>query len=144
MALNEKLHPNPEQFSPERYLVKNPPLDPRFYLFGIGRRSVKQEYVEHGQAVLITSARRTCPGLPLAENVFLAVMLTLLATVDIVAPNDADGNEAIPEVETTGNIAKYARWSSRLSFIRMHLMSFFAPIFRLLLSCLILQCPSSL
>lgn len=45
--------------------------------------------------------------MPFAENVYVVAMLTLLATVDIVPPLDAHGNEAIPELQTTGRIARY-------------------------------------
>lgn len=36
----------------------------------------------------------------------MAVMLVLIATVDIVPVRDADGNEVIPEMKTTGMIVK--------------------------------------
>lgn len=38
IAMDEKMYPNPEKFMPERYMVKDPPMDPRYYAFGIGRR----------------------------------------------------------------------------------------------------------
>lgn len=38
MAMDETIYSEPEKFTPERFTVKNPPMDPRYYVFGVGRR----------------------------------------------------------------------------------------------------------
>lgn len=38
---DEKMYPNPTKFMPERFLVEDPPLDPKLYAFGSGRRRVR-------------------------------------------------------------------------------------------------------
>lgn len=38
MAMDETIYSAPEKFMPERFLVKDAPMDPRYYVFGVGRR----------------------------------------------------------------------------------------------------------
>lgn len=40
IAYDETAYPGPDQYKPERFLVKDPPMDPRYYAFGVGRRHV--------------------------------------------------------------------------------------------------------
>lgn len=36
--MNEKVYDNPEEFDPDRFMVEDPPMDPRLFTFGVGRR----------------------------------------------------------------------------------------------------------
>lgn len=49
---------------------------------------------------------RVCPGMHFGELSVISIMLTLLATVDIVKDIDADGNEIPVTGETTGGLSK--------------------------------------
>ncbi|KAF8314214.1 cytochrome P450 [Clavulina sp. PMI_390] len=87
ISRDERMYPDAESFNPDRWLVPNPPVDPRLWLFGIGRR--------------------ICPGMQYAELVYLTMFATLLATVDIVPAHDSDGKEIFvdPTAPTTGRVA---------------------------------------
>ncbi|KAF8314281.1 cytochrome P450 [Clavulina sp. PMI_390] len=87
ISRDEKMYPDADSFKPERWLVPNPPKDPRFWHFGIGRR--------------------VCPGAAYAEIVYATLFMKLLATVDIVHARDENGNEIFvdPSIPTTGRFA---------------------------------------
>jgi cytochrome P450 len=99
---NPKDYPNPEVFDPSRYLTPEGTLDPsvrdpRTACFGFGRR--------------------ICPGRHVASASLFAMVSTLLATVDIVRPKDADGNEVVPEVDVTTGMLSHPKpfpWAVRL------------------------------
>lgn len=38
MSRDESIYPDPETFNPDRFMVPNPPMDPKLYIFGVGRR----------------------------------------------------------------------------------------------------------
>lgn len=38
--MDEKMYTNAAEFNPDRFMVKDPPMDPRLFTFGVGRRSV--------------------------------------------------------------------------------------------------------
>jgi cytochrome P450 len=84
---------NPDSFKPERFLGldawagKAPELDPREYVFGIGRRA--------------------CPGQLLAENTLWTVASTVLALLDVCRVKDEDGREVEVEVEYSGESTVY-------------------------------------
>ncbi|KAF8314216.1 cytochrome P450 [Clavulina sp. PMI_390] len=86
ISRDERMYPNAESFTPHRWLVSDPPLDPRLWGFGIGRR--------------------VCPGMAYAEVVFTTVFMTLLATADIVHAVDENQKEIYvdPSIPTTGRM----------------------------------------
>ncbi|KAH8073380.1 cytochrome P450 [Cristinia sonorae] len=58
-----KTYPNPHEYIPERWLVENPPIHPREFAFGFGRRS--------------------CPGMHLADHSLWLATTMFLALFDI-------------------------------------------------------------
>jgi cytochrome P450 len=73
---------NPDLFDPIRFLGKEPELDPKQYIFGIGSR--------------------ICPGRIMADSNFLLACAMILATLNILKAVDADGveitlNDYIPQ-----------------------------------------------
>lgn len=38
--MDETLYKNAGEFNPDRFMVEDPPMDPRLFTFGVGRRSV--------------------------------------------------------------------------------------------------------
>ena len=73
----------PERFLPDRFLGASPALDPRTYVFGVGRR--------------------ICPGRDLAEATMFLFASTLLATSVLSKPLNAEGQEIEPEFITGGS-----------------------------------------
>ncbi|KAF8308968.1 cytochrome P450 [Clavulina sp. PMI_390] len=84
IALDPEIYEHGDKFDPDRFMVSNPPLDPRLFVFSAGRR--------------------TCPGQHYAEAVVVSNMITLLATMNIVKPLDENGKEVIPTTATTGKL----------------------------------------
>lgn len=79
-------YPDPDTFNPDRFLGDRPALDPRTYLFGIGRR--------------------VCPGRDFAEASIFSTMSILLATSVLRKASDGAGQEIEPEFVTTGSFGK--------------------------------------
>ncbi|KAK5991220.1 Cytochrome P450 monooxygenase CLM2 [Cladobotryum mycophilum] len=78
---------NPDAFDPERYLEPRSEPDPRFAVFGYGRRE--------------------CPAKHLASsNIFLTIA-SLLAAFNIDKALDADGHEITPEVKPKRGFITY-------------------------------------
>jgi len=73
----------PERFLPDRFLSASPALDPRTYVFGVGRR--------------------VCPGRDLAEATMFLFASTLLAISVLSKPLNAEGREIEPEFITGGS-----------------------------------------
>lgn len=46
--MDEKVYTNAVEFNPDRFMVKDPPMDPRLFTFGMGRRFVSP----HGSYVM--------------------------------------------------------------------------------------------
>ncbi|KAH9937831.1 CyP450 monooxygenase [Epithele typhae] len=88
-ARDPTLFPNPDQFSPERFLDadgrpdKNA-LDPRTFTFGYGRR--------------------VCPGRHFAEATLFAVMASLLHVFNLAPPVDGDGRPVPLEPKFTPDL----------------------------------------
>ncbi|KAI0696993.1 cytochrome P450 [Cerioporus squamosus] len=72
---NAETYPNPETFSPERFIGPEKQFDPRRYLFGYGRR--------------------ICPGLHLADATMWLTSVSVLAAFDVTPPLK-DGKPLIP------------------------------------------------
>ncbi|KAF8754314.1 cytochrome p450 [Rhizoctonia solani] len=78
---DERIFPNPEAFISERFDGTQPgptPLDPREFVFGIGRR--------------------ICPGNTVADATIFLVMANLVATMDITKAKDENGHEIEPKL----------------------------------------------
>lgn len=80
------MYPDPDTFNPDRYLGEQPALDPRQYVFGVGRR--------------------VCPGNHFAEAAIFAVVSLLLATTNVVKKKDEMGKEIEPVLKFTGSFGK--------------------------------------
>lgn len=107
--MDEALYPNPDKFIPERFLVDNPPMDPRDFIFGVGRRQVNPKWFDLSSVPLTEAyiSFRTCPGNTFGENVFMPAIMTIIATADIGKAIDDNGKEIPVELKTTGRLAKY-------------------------------------
>ncbi|EJD48318.1 cytochrome P450 [Auricularia subglabra TFB-10046 SS5] len=81
------VYPDPEKFSPERYLGPNPQKDPHEFVFGFGRR--------------------VCPGRQLGEASLYLVTSNSLATLQISKKIGKDGVPITPKVEYTGGAVVY-------------------------------------
>ncbi|KAF8314249.1 cytochrome P450 [Clavulina sp. PMI_390] len=86
ISRDEKMYPNADLFNPDRWLVTDPPRDPRLWAFGMGRR--------------------ICPGMGYAEAVYPTIFMTILSTVNISPTLDQNGREVCvdPTVPTTGRV----------------------------------------
>ncbi|KAF8308942.1 cytochrome P450, partial [Clavulina sp. PMI_390] len=73
MAMDTKIYDRPEEFDPDRFMVPNPPMDPRLFVLGVGRR--------------------ICPGMHYAEVVYFSALSTIIATAHVVKARDYNGAE---------------------------------------------------
>ncbi|KAH7337656.1 cytochrome P450 [Rhizoctonia solani] len=83
---NERMFPDPESFIPERFDKSNTearPLEPRDFMFGVGRR--------------------VCPGKHVVDASLYLLMANMIATMDISKPRDEKGNEFEPEIIRSGH-----------------------------------------
>lgn len=93
MLNNPEDYPEPEAFNPERFLKI------------VNGRYEYDESVRDPRTVEFGFGRRICPGRFIAEQSLYAAVVTVLATCDISAPLDADGNAELPEENfTTGMV----------------------------------------
>ncbi|ELU38332.1 cytochrome P450 domain-containing protein [Rhizoctonia solani AG-1 IA] len=79
------MFPDAENFIPERFDKSNlgpKPLEPRDFLFGVGRR--------------------VCPGQFVVDASLFLLMANIIATMDIRKPRDDNGNEFEPEIKRSG------------------------------------------
>jgi hypothetical protein len=84
---DKDIYPNPEEFLPERHLTRSTtsgdfPLDPRKYVFGIGKRE--------------------CPGNDFALASLFVTIATILATTSVRKAKDENGMEITPEIAYDG------------------------------------------
>ena len=86
MLHDAEIFPNPMDFNPDRYQNLDSEMQKVTNLaFGFGRR--------------------ICPGMYLAEGTIFAIVMTVLATCDILPAIDANGKKVTPEVSyTSGTI----------------------------------------
>lgn len=81
--------PNPEVFNPDRYKNEDNEMQRVIDIaFGFGRRA--------------------CPGYHFGMGTLFAIVLTTLATCDILPALDGNGKEIIPEVKYTSGIIRQA------------------------------------
>ncbi|VDC07364.1 unnamed protein product [Peniophora sp. CBMAI 1063] len=83
MQHDEKAHPEPSIFKPERFLGPNPERDPAKEVFGFGRRS--------------------CPGLHLADMVIFIAIVKIAAAFNIKVAIGLDGQLVMPSHDTDTN-----------------------------------------
>lgn len=110
MSNDKETYPEPDLFNPDRFLAQDSkselPMDPRSFVFGVGRRyatlRIPVFHVDRNSHI----ANSICPGMHFAELSVISIMLTLLATVDIVKEVDAEGNDIPVTSETTGGLSK--------------------------------------
>jgi cytochrome P450 len=87
MMHDEKVWPEPFEFSPERYLGPNPQRNPREVCFGFGRR--------------------ICPGMYLAQAGLSMAVVMSLAVFNITNALDENGVPIIPKHENTSGTIRY-------------------------------------
>ncbi|KAG8683621.1 hypothetical protein FRC08_014176 [Ceratobasidium sp. 394] len=84
MLHDPEVYHEPERFTPERYLVANPPPEPENYAFGFGRR--------------------ICPGIHIAQQSMWISVSNTLANFTITKAKDEDGSEITPEERYSNGI----------------------------------------
>ncbi|KAH9937827.1 cytochrome P450 [Epithele typhae] len=88
---DEKVYPDPERFMPERFL-KDGKLDPS---------------VRDPSTIAFGYGRRICPGMHFAETSLFMVVATVLHTLNITAPIDANGMPVFPSGKMTQGVLAY-------------------------------------
>jgi hypothetical protein len=91
---NPKDYPDPETFNPLQYLTQDGTLDPSVC-------DLHTACFSFGQCI--------CPGWHLADTSLFTAVSTLLATVNIVCPKDADGKEIVSQVDVTSGILSHLK-----------------------------------
>ncbi|GJJ14351.1 hypothetical protein Clacol_008615 [Clathrus columnatus] len=96
MLHDPNIYPDPMTFNPERYKGLDTEMKKVTDLaFGFGRRA--------------------CPGYHFAQGTIYSIVMTTLATCDILPPLAADGKEYIPETEySSGTISLPSRFDVRI------------------------------
>lgn len=100
------MYPDPHTFDPTRFLPKEGaelPMDPRWYVFGFGRRVCPGEQCPptQGRASVLTVEAL---GAHLAELSATLAMMYILSVFSISKALDEDGKEVEPEVEFTSTV----------------------------------------
>lgn len=80
------MHKDPYTFNPERYLGPHPEPDFATLPFGMGRR--------------------ICPGMHLADASLFLYVASILATLNIGKPKDANGVEYTPPLKFTSGVIR--------------------------------------
>jgi len=81
---DEAMYPDAATFNPDRFEGNTTVMDPRQFVFGVGRR--------------------VCPGMHYAEICLWTAMATLLATTDMKKALDEDGVEISPALDFGGGL----------------------------------------
>ena len=92
---NPQTFENPLEFIPERYL-KDGQIDPSVLdaetgAFGYGRRYALNKYLVRSVHSQFMPAR-ICPGMPFSTDSLFVMAAGFLATFNVTAPKDDDGN----------------------------------------------------
>ena len=109
---DEMYYPEPDQFKPDRFLVKTvsglseEDYDPRGVVFGFGRRLVAISPDATNQGADVTLSHSVCPGKYFADYGMWLTMATVLAAFDILPPVDENGREVVPEAAFTTGTAR--------------------------------------
>ncbi|KAM5533854.1 hypothetical protein V8D89_012517 [Ganoderma adspersum] len=91
---DERLYPEPEKFSPERFELEKDPerlrlMDSFNYAFGFGRRR--------------------CPGLHFADQSLFFTFTSIMACFDIAAATDSNGESILPPLEFDGGVFRHPK-----------------------------------
>ena len=81
-----KTYPNPEVFSPQRFMCESKQFDPRKRMFGYGRRCVSVVMSTSCQTTWELRWIRVCPGIHLADASMWLLCMSVLAMFDVVPP----------------------------------------------------------
>lgn len=88
MLHDPEIYPNPMEFIPERF-------------HGVDSEMAKASNLAFG------FGRRICPGMHFAEGTLFSVIMTTLATCDVLAGLDENGQEVMPKYAYTSGTIRY-------------------------------------
>lgn len=119
MSQDPIMYPDPDVFKPERHIRSEDgsplPLDPRLYLWGMGKRLVSPIHFLLALVILILilydSTTRSCPGRYIVETWLYTFVVNFLATTSILAPIDSEGKTVPVVPEFRGVMVSYVSLS---------------------------------
>nr|VWO94670.1 Uncharacterized protein [Ganoderma boninense] len=91
---DERLYPEPEKFSPERFELEKDPerlrlMDSFNYAFGFGRRR--------------------CPGMHFADQSLFFTFTSIMACFNIAPVTDSNGESILPPLEFDGGVFRHPK-----------------------------------
>lgn len=103
--MDESVHKDPSTFYPERFSPQNGEPLPVNTTFGFGRRyETLTAPLTH---LLMETRPRICPGRHLADASIWIVVVSILATFDILPAKDENGDDIPPEVKFCTKLSWY-------------------------------------